>query len=386
MRVLALLLAAPSVVAAQPATQNVEVDPVTCWWRTDTAVVRIGEPFHLVLTCSILETEAARAVVDRSRLASAAVQFPPYEVLSGAQSTDHVTAGRRFIQYDYTLRLIAEDAFGTDVNIPEMPIPYRIESTVERSAAIQGLEQSYTLPALPVRVASIVPAEATHIREQAAPTFGAIGSREFRGRTYRLIGLILVAIAGLILAVALVRWVRHRARGEDDVARALLSDRSVIAAVRRELRDVQEETRGAWSPDTVARALTAARVVASYLGGYAVTQREVRDAGQSGEIVVTAPLGRRRVAVAGATTARSLMAPSGPGATDVAAVDLDSALLALTAARYGRAEAAGSGLDSALQTVVRAADRLAARHTWLADLAKAIRQRLGMGRLGAWAR
>ena len=76
-------------VAAQAptATQNVEVDPVTCWWRTSASSVRVGEPFPIVLTCSVLETDAARAVIDRSRLGTAAVQFPPYEVIGGSQQS-----------------------------------------------------------------------------------------------------------------------------------------------------------------------------------------------------------------------------------------------------------------------------------------------------------
>src|SRR5918999_469594 len=67
------VIAAPAF--AQPAAQpqNVEVDPVQCWWRTSVTSVRVGEPFSIVLTCSALETEAANAVIDRSRLGSAAV-------------------------------------------------------------------------------------------------------------------------------------------------------------------------------------------------------------------------------------------------------------------------------------------------------------------------
>ena len=30
---------------APGAAQNVEVDPVTCWWRTTSSSVRMGEPF-----------------------------------------------------------------------------------------------------------------------------------------------------------------------------------------------------------------------------------------------------------------------------------------------------------------------------------------------------
>jgi hypothetical protein len=101
-----LLALLPAVGWAQTPADRVEVDPVACWWRTSVTSIRVGEPFSLYLTCSSLETEAARAVLDRSRMATASVQFPPYEVIGGSQSADHVTAGRRFMQYEYSLRLI----------------------------------------------------------------------------------------------------------------------------------------------------------------------------------------------------------------------------------------------------------------------------------------
>ena len=69
--------------AQAPPVENVEVDPLACWWRTRVASVHVGEPFALMLTCSVLETEAAKVVVDRSRLGSASVQFPPFEVIGG---------------------------------------------------------------------------------------------------------------------------------------------------------------------------------------------------------------------------------------------------------------------------------------------------------------
>jgi hypothetical protein len=60
------------------------------------------------------------------------VQLPPFEVLGGgARAGDLVTPGKRFFQYDYRLRLIAEDAFGNDVTIPPLEISYRIESQVK---------------------------------------------------------------------------------------------------------------------------------------------------------------------------------------------------------------------------------------------------------------
>ena len=243
----AMVFGVGSVLEAQAPTQNVEVDPVACWWRTSAVTVRIGETFPIVLTCSVLETDAARAVVDRSRLGSAAVQFPPYEVVGGTQHPDHVTAGRRFIQYEYLLRLISEDAFGLDVPVAGLDITYRIESRVEQEASVQGREQSYELPPLTIRVASLVPESARGIREPAVPSFAAIASRAFRARMFRTVALILFGVAALTLAVAIARWFREGRTETERAARDLLSNRTVLAAVRRELAEVEQETRnGGW--------------------------------------------------------------------------------------------------------------------------------------------
>src|SRR4029079_4123853 len=125
--VVALLLAIATMPGAARAqtpkpTENVEVEPVACWWRTEAASVRIGQPFTLLLTCAAPATDASRAVIDRSRLSPQSVQFPPFEVVGGTQGDDRVTPGRRFMQYEYILRLINEDAFGHDIAIPEMAI------------------------------------------------------------------------------------------------------------------------------------------------------------------------------------------------------------------------------------------------------------------------
>ncbi len=46
----------------------VEVEPITCWWRTSTSAVRSGESFDLRLTCAVVETEANKVVPDFSKL------------------------------------------------------------------------------------------------------------------------------------------------------------------------------------------------------------------------------------------------------------------------------------------------------------------------------
>ena len=135
----------------------VEVEPITCWWRTSTSAVRTGESFGLTLTCAVVETEANKVVPDFSKLDPTVVQLPPFEVLGGTHAGDLVTPGKRFFQYDYRLRLIAEDAFGNDVSIPPLEISYRIESKVAGGDTSQGRDQSYSLPRASVRLISLVP-------------------------------------------------------------------------------------------------------------------------------------------------------------------------------------------------------------------------------------
>jgi hypothetical protein len=367
-------------VAQTADVQRVEVDPVLCWWRTSTPSVRIGEQFTIHLTCAALETEAASAIIDRSRLGTASVQFPPFEVTSGSQSADYVTAGRRFMQYHYNVRLIAEDFFGSDIVIPAVSITYRIESRVQEDSAVQGREQTYELPALTMRINSLVAGDARHIREAAVPSLDAIAAREFRARLFRLLALILFAIAGLTLLVALLGWLRRSRKAELATARHFLPHRRVLAAVRGELAEVQQQTRGAgWSADLVARALAAARIVGSYFANQSVVQHEA-DQTTGGEIGVSRGLlGRRRVSVSAATTGHAL--------ANASAGDLDAAINSLTAARYGREDTYdNSALDDALGSVMRSAERAASTHSWLAESMRSIGQTIRGWAPQAWAR
>lgn len=373
-------LTSMSAQAQQTAAQNVEVDPVLCWWRTTTSSVRMGEPFSLLLTCSALETDAAKAVIDKARLGAASVQFPPYEVMGGTPGTEHVTTGRRFLQYQYTLRLVNEAAFGSDVTIPEMPISYRIESATG-DASIQGREQTYVLPAISMRVASLVPDTARHIRESGLPTLDQIASREFRARLLRIIALTLFGAAALTAILALVRWFRQRRVVTPQAHRPLLAHRTILSGVRRELASIQQEARGGWTPERVGQALAATRIVASYVANHPVAQRQASTA-SAGELAIAGGvIPRRRAVVAGATTAAGLAALNHtPDASD-----LHDALLALTSARYGHGKLDDSALDAAVASAVRGAERVSARYTIVAETLAALQRSLRW-RPQAWAR
>src|SRR4051795_10316365 len=155
--------------------QDVQTDPLQCWWKTSAGAVRIGEPFTVVLTCAVVETDAATVVVDQTRLEPSVVQFAPFEVLGGFHGADLRTEQRRFFQYEYRLRLIGDGMFGKDVALPETKLSYRVQSKVGQNTAIQGRDQTYVMPAQSLRVLSLVPADASDIRDTStSDTFGDI--------------------------------------------------------------------------------------------------------------------------------------------------------------------------------------------------------------------
>lgn len=388
---LALMALLPGHARAQvPAAEKVTVDPITCWWRTSTGAVRVGLPFSLVLTCSLLETEAARTVLEPSRLDPAAVQLAPWEVVSGTHVDDLRTASRRFVQYDYTLRILAEDAFGQDLTIPPLPLTYRIETRAERGAVVQGRDQTYVMPALAMRVVSLVPDTATDIQEASSPTFSTIATLELRGRLLRVIAVALVTLAGVAVLAAFVGRLRRRRTVETKASR-FLSDAAILGAVRRELVALQASVRASgWGPATTARALAALRVVGAYALGRPVTQmpsvpgRPPLD----GQLALRGPVGPTALVSSG-VTADAVSEAIARGVTGGPALDdLRDGLARFTMARYGRRDvspADRAALDDALDAGLRLARQLAARHTVSARVAGSLRRSLDGWRARVWA-
>ncbi len=357
--------------------QTVETDPLQCWWRTSAGAVRVGEPFTVVLTCAVLETEDATVVVDQSKLEPSVVQFAPFEVLGGQHAADLRTDMRRFFQYEYRLRLIAEGQFGKDVPLPETKLSYRVQSKVGDKTSIQGRDQSYVLPAQSVRVLSLVPADAGDIRDASAETFADLDQRAFRANLLIVIGGVLFALAGLLALLGLVRLVT-RLRKPTAAADKLISDGAILRGAGRALASVQRDREGAgWTPELAARALSALRVAAAYPLGRPVARRVVGASPSpiasdgAGELVLKSGwLGRKQIAVSGAPTTRSITQERARGLGSAKRAEtlesLDRALAQFTAAQYGRAETLDSAaLDEALTTGRAAVRRVALDQTWL---------------------
>lgn len=372
--------------AGAAAAQNVETDPLQCWWRTSAGAVRVGEPFTVVLTCAVLETDAATVVVDQSRLEPSVVQFAPFEVLGGSHGADLRTDQRRFFQYVYRLRLIAENLFGKDVSLPETKLSYRVQTKVNnRSAALQGRDQTYMLPAQSVRVMSLVPSDATDIRDTPGETFGDLDQRAFRASLFTIVGSVLFVLAALMALLALVRLAR-RYRTTATVSDRLMTDGTVLRGVGRELAAVRRERdRGGWSPDLAGRALAALRIAGTYMVGRPVSllpanklSAEGEDVPEAGRLILKAGWPRgRRIAVSGAVTSLTIGREVARGTANAQRVEqlesLSRALTAFTTAHFGRDGALGEGaLDESLATAREILRRVKLEQIWI------------MKRLAAW--
>jgi len=342
-----LVLAAAARPAAQGApggppsgASDVEADPIRCWWRTSAGAVRVGEPFSLILTCAIVDNESTTVVPDRSRIEPSAVQLPPFEVIGGQRAPDLQGGARRFFQYEYRLRLISDELFGKDVHIPSLQIAYHIESRVERGEAVRGRDRTYLLPALPVRILSLVPSDAADIRDLPAGTFADIEAERLRARTLLLFGGVLYGAAALVAALALVRWLRS-ARGRQAAGRRLLSDLALVRGLAREMASLRRAVeREGWTPDLAGRALAAFRLAGSLALGRPVAQQlaDGEPAGE-GQIAMRRLFGRCVLVSGSATTeavARELAAGGGSAAHRRCLEQIRGALACFTAARFGR--------------------------------------------------
>jgi hypothetical protein len=359
---LIFLGAIPAAAQTPPAaTVDVEVEPITCWWRSSTSAVRSGEPFTLTLTCQVVETETTKVVPDQSKLDPSVVQLQPFEVIGGSHAPDMRVPGKRFFQYEYRLRLINEGAFGADVDVPQLQISYRIESQVARGEAVQGRDLNYNLLPISIRLMSIVPEDTMDIREAPAAAFQAVEARESRADLLRLIGSILFGLAGVVLLVMVVQMFRQR-RVKAAVDTWRVTGRGMAAAAQKELAAVRQESRGGWDANLAGRALAATRIAATLISGREVGQVRVKGAASpiDGQLMMRGLMGRGGALVSGSVTAQS---------TSDAAVA--SSLETFTRARYGRDPKLDSSLlDEALDAAMAAASRAASHHSWLTAMMK----------------
>ena len=338
----------PTPAAAQPGPGMVALEAMQCWRRVATHAVHVGERFDMVLTCAVVDTETARVVPDLAWLEPETLGVSPFEVLDGERYDDVVRGPRRFFQYRYALRIIGEDYFGLDVELPPLELRYRIERSLDGGTATEGRELAYVLPPESVRVLSLVPAVAGDIRELPGETFGDVEARLFRANLTGLAAAAIWVIAAGVLLLAAIR-VRREWRGATVARDDQVPAWRVARAVLGELRAVRGATAAeGWTSDLVARALAAFRIAAALALGRPVAQIARGEAAGAGAMsdpegrlpVRSGLFGGEAVLVSSALTERDVdghlprvRAESPEGAPAIEA--LRAGLVRLAATRYG---------------------------------------------------
>ncbi|MDP1568490.1 MAG: hypothetical protein Q8L86_00680 [Vicinamibacterales bacterium] len=377
-----------------PPLVDIDADPIRCWWYADRGAIQVGEHVTLTLTCAVVETEAARVVVDRSRLDPSVLTLPPFDVTGGTQPADTVTGSRRFFQYAYVLTLINDNAIGRDLLVPELPLSYRIESRTAGTGALEGRDQTYELPAIPLRLISLVATDATDIREVAHGGFEAIEARALRARLLRLGALVAFAVAALLAVMAF----RRAFAGSQAATQAAprLPERAVITSAAGRLAEARAALqRDARDEAAAGRALEALRVIGVYALGGVATQMvgEHGTAAEPGQIAVRSGwLGGRHALVSASTTGAAVRAhlarlPGDAASERLKLEALADALTRLTARRYGTdAGDDAAALDGSIGLALGLAGDLAREQSWIARQQRAAKDQIAAFGARVWTR
>ena len=365
---LALLVMSSILLQPARAADDVQVDPIKCWWRADATAVLVGERFRLTLTCGVVETTAVRTVPNRDALDPAALSLTPFEVVGGTRHEDIVSPPWRYFQYEYIVRLIADDSFGQDVEVPSLDVTYNIVST---STETEAREHRYRLPALPMRILSVVSRKAGDIRDRGQDSFADVEDRRFRSNGELVVGAVSSGFALLFIGLALAHTLGRFRHRQPTAIRAL----SLMAALRGSIRaigEIRRESRDGWNQERITHALAALRVAAAVASGRTVAQTVVEPGtvAREGQMALRSGILRRRSLVV-SSAARADGASGRVGLTNVGprhelGGPIDAALQAFTRARYGRTgDIDAATLDAALDEADRAMRTLRFRSLWM---------------------
>jgi len=355
----------------KPKPGQVESDPIRCWWKTDRTSVRVGETFGLTLTCGVIEAGPIAVVPALTQLEGGAIQLTPFEVVSATRRADIVVSPWRYVQFEYLVRLLNDGYFGQDINLPALTVTYNLKSGGAESA---GRDQSYVLPALPMRILSLVPRPANDIRDASSLTFEEIESRRYYATAARVAASIALVFAAVFAVLAVLRFAQ-RFRVRTPASARPVPPASLLAGCVSALRGVQKDARaGGWTPELARRALPAIRIAGASALGRPIAQRRVAGdvPSREGQVLVrTGRLGFGRAVLSASTTPPAIVSaldrPSLGARVRIALTQLGSALQAFGGAAYGRQSGEpvdGASLDRALEDAIDAVGRLRVGALW----------------------
>jgi hypothetical protein len=334
-------------VEAQSPGRDANVDrlaasPMNCWWKVSKNAVHVGEPFGLTLTCRVIETDRLKAVPDLSKVEPTAIELTPFDVLEGARHDDIVAPPWRYVQYLYTVRLLGEEFFGRDIAVPATTVTFRIQSG--DAETVEGAEHTYLLPSVPMRILSLLPAQAADIRDPTVDSFADLEAQRFRATMELVASAIFFGFAA-VLAIVGGLGVRERFRKTRPIVAKTLPIGTVLVACAREIHSVRAEAlRDGWTSNLAARALAPLRVAGAIALQQPIVQTLVvgDTPSREGQLALRHGVLRRRYALVSASiTADAIdrLRTGGNGGRPIDTRVLDQireALVALSAVRYGR--------------------------------------------------
>ena len=342
-------------IAPRPAPKEGEVqsDPIKCWWKADRTAVRVGERFGLVLTCAVIEAGPITVVPALNQLEPGALSITPFEVVAGTRGDDMVAPPWRYVQFDYSVRLLNDGFFGQDVMIPGVTVTYNLQTT----GGTQGRDQTYMLPALPMRILSLVPRSASDIRDASGQTFASIESRRFRSSLANVLAWVSFGFAGVLAIFALVQAIgQFRSKSTAAVRRLPLP--AVLSGGLDTISDVAEDaSKTGWSPGLARRAVAAMRIAGAVALERPVAQDFVGPdvVERDGQVTIRKGWIRpRRVLLSASVTSKAIASHLGNGRrvranTRARLETISDALGVFSAASYGRnGKPDTSALDAAV--------------------------------------
>ena len=375
---------APAIAPRAPKPGEVESDPIRCWWKADRTSVRVGEKFGLVLTCSVIETGPITVVPVLNQLEPGALSLTPFEVVSGISHDDVVVAPWRYIQREYSVRLLSDGFFGQDVTIPALTVTYNLQ---ERGSGSQGRDQQYILPPLPMRILSLVPKSVDDIRDASGQTFASIESRRFRASLATTTAWVAFAFAAVFGLFALVRATAQLRAKKKGIVKPLPAS-SVLGASLSALARVKEDaSQAGWTSELSRRAASALRIAGAVALNRPVRQRFVGPevAEREGQVTVYSGWPRRkRVLLSAATTSRTIASAMSNGHNPSAntranLASISDALGVLSTSGYGRpTKEDAAALDSALAESTHAVRRIRSTTRWPRRTTQALRSFVGL--------
>jgi hypothetical protein len=248
---------------------------------------------------------------------------------------------------------------------------------------------------MPMRILSLVPAQAADILDPTTDTFAALEARRFRARIELVASAIFFGFAAILASVGAVR-VGERFRQRGPVAEKTVPVGTVLGGCAREIDRVRAEAlRDGWTSTLAARALAPFRVVGAIALQQPVAQTlvAVDTPPRDGQLALRHGMLRRRHALVSASVTadaidRLRSAANGgppPGAGRDIVDPIREALAELNAVRYGRAgEIDAQALTRTVDSGCQALRRLRMTQLWPARVTAALAKSTTRFGIGAW--